>query len=156
MKKQTIMEAINLPLYQRIARQLKSAIERGELTPGSRLPASRVYAQEQGVSRATIENARGELVARGWLERRGQAGTFVSERLSPRQLAPVPPVQPAAPTEPLPFQMGLPALDLFPRGQWARVMGRRLRTQSRFDLAPGDPGGDPLAPCYRRLSTPVA
>ena len=52
------MEAINLPLYQRIARQLKSAIERGELTPGSRLPASRVYAQEQGVSRATIENAR--------------------------------------------------------------------------------------------------
>lgn len=57
MKKQTIMEAINLPLYQRIARQLKSAIERGELTPGSRLPASRVYAQEQGVSRATIENA---------------------------------------------------------------------------------------------------
>ena len=58
------MEAINLPLYQRIARQLKSAIERGELTPGSRLPASRVYAQEQGVSRATIENAWGELVAR--------------------------------------------------------------------------------------------
>lgn len=116
------MEAINLPLYQRIARQLKSAIERGELTPGSRLPASRVYAQEQGVSRATIENAWGELVAQGWLERRGQAGTFVSERLSPRQLAPVPPVQPAAPTEPLPFQMGLPALDLFPRGQWARVM----------------------------------
>ncbi len=79
------MEASHLPLYQRIARQLKSAIERGELAPGSRLPASRVFAQEQGVSRATIENAWGELVAQGWLERRGQAGTFVSERLSPRQ-----------------------------------------------------------------------
>jgi GntR family transcriptional regulator/MocR family aminotransferase len=92
MKKQTIMEA-KPPHYQRIARQLKSAIERGELTPGSRLPASRVYAQEQGVSRATIENAWGELVAQGWLERRGQAGTFVSERLSPRQLAPVPPAR---------------------------------------------------------------
>ena len=51
------MEASHLPLYQRIARQLKSAIERGELAPGSRLPASRVFAQEQGVSRATIENA---------------------------------------------------------------------------------------------------
>ena len=110
------MEAIHLPLCQRIARQLKSAIERGELTPGSRLPASRVFAQEQGVSRATIENAWGELVAQGWLERRGQAGTFVSERLSPRQLAPVTPAQSAASTDPLPFQMGLPALDLFPRG----------------------------------------
>lgn len=150
------MEAINLPLYQRIARQLKSAIERGELTPGSRLPASRVYAQEQGVSRATIENAWGELVAQGWLERRGQAGTFVSERLSPRQLAPVPPVQPAAPTEPLPFQMGLPALDLSARAVGAgdgasaadavAVRSCTRRSRRRSASAPG----------YRRLSTPVA
>ena len=58
------MEAINLPLYQRIARQLKSAIERGELTPGSRLPASRVYAQEQGVSRATSSPQAFSMVAR--------------------------------------------------------------------------------------------
>ena len=77
------MEIKKVPHYQRIARQLKSAIEHGELAPGSRLPASRVYAQELGVSRATVENAWGELVAQGWLERRGQAGTFVSERLSP-------------------------------------------------------------------------
>ncbi|PXW37067.1 GntR family transcriptional regulator/MocR family aminotransferase [Klebsiella oxytoca] len=136
------MNAKELPHYQRIARQLKLAIESGELMPGSRLPASRVYAQELGVSRATIENAWGELVAQGWLERRGQAGTFVSERLSPQQSAPVQPGAGDEPTAPLPFQLGLPALDLFPRGLWARVMGRRLRTQTRFDLAPGDPCGE--------------
>lgn len=136
------MHAKELPHYQRIARQLKSAIESGELMPGSRLPASRVYAQELGVSRATIENAWGELVAQGWLERRGQAGTFVSERLSPQQSAPVQPMAGDEPVAPLPFQLGLPALDLFPRGLWARVMGRRLRTQTRFDLAPGDPCGE--------------
>ncbi|VUS49529.1 PLP-dependent aminotransferase family protein [Klebsiella spallanzanii] len=136
------MHAKKLPHYQRIARQLKSAIENGELMPGSRLPASRVYAQELGVSRATIENAWGELVAQGWLERRGQAGTFVSERLSPQQSAPVQPMAGDEPAAPLPFQLGLPALDLFPRGLWARVMGRRLRTQTRFDLAPGDPCGE--------------
>ncbi|WP_434639172.1 PLP-dependent aminotransferase family protein [Klebsiella sp. I138] len=136
------MDVKKVPHYQRIARQLKSAIERGELAPGSRLPASRVYAQELGVSRATVENAWGELVAQGWLERRGQAGTFVSERLSPqRAVAPRFPVG-HEPTTPLPFQLGLPALDLFPRGLWARVMGRRLRTQTRFDLAPGDPCGE--------------
>lgn len=126
------MHAKELPHYQRIARQLKSAIESGELMPGSRLPASRVYAQELGVSRATIENAWGELVAQGWLERRGQAGTFVSERLSPQQSAPVQPMAGDEPVAPLPFQLGLPALDLFPRGLWARVMGRRLRTQTRL------------------------
>lgn len=88
-----MMDAQKIPHYRRIARQLKQAIERGELAPGSRLPASRVYAQELGVSRATVENAWGELVAQGWLERRGQAGTFVSERLIPQQNAAV---QPAA------------------------------------------------------------
>lgn len=137
-----MMDAKKVPHYQRIARQLKSAIERGELAPGSRLPASRVYAQELGVSRSTIENAWGELVAQGWLERRGQAGTFISDRLSPRQATPLRPAASRESSAPQPFQMGLPALDLFPRGLWARVMGRRLRTQSRFDLAPGDPCGE--------------
>ncbi|EMP0252777.1 TPA: PLP-dependent aminotransferase family protein [Klebsiella michiganensis] len=137
------MDGKKIPHYQRIARQLKQAIERGELAPGSRLPASRVYAQELGVSRATIENAWGDLVAQGWLERRGQAGTFVSDRLLPQQNAPVQPIAGDEPAAPLPFQLGLPALDLFPRGLWARVMGRRLRTQTRFDLAPGDPCGEP-------------
>ncbi|HED2414754.1 TPA: PLP-dependent aminotransferase family protein [Raoultella planticola] len=136
------MEIKKVPHYQRIARQLKSAIEHGELAPGSRLPASRVYAQELGVSRVTVENAWGELVAQGWLERRGQAGTFVSERLSPLRGEPARRPTDIAPTAPQPFQLGLPALDLFPRGLWARVMGRRLRTQTRFDLAPGDPCGE--------------
>ena len=96
------MDAKKIPHYQRIARQLKQAIERGELAPGSRLPASRVYAQELGVSRATIENAWGELVAQGWLERRGQAGTFVSDRLSPQQSVPERSVTGDEPTAPLP------------------------------------------------------
>ena len=109
------------------------------------------------MSRATIENAWGELVAQGWLERRGQAGTFVSERLSPRQVTAQRPTAGQGSSAPQPFQMGLPALDLFPRGVWARVMGRRLRTQSRFDLAPGDPCGEPvLRQAICRLFTSVA
>ena len=130
------------PRYQHIARQLKSAIEQGEFAPGKRLPASRVYAQELGVSRATVEAAYGELVAQGWLERRGQAGTFVSSGVVPGPSAAEPVWFGGEQPEPQPFQMGLPALDLFPRAQWARVMGRRLRTQTRFDLALGDVCGE--------------
>lgn len=37
------------------------------------------------MSRSTVENAYAELVAQGWLIRRGQAGTFVSERIYPQQ-----------------------------------------------------------------------
>ena len=149
------MEAINLPLYQRIARQLKSAIERGELTPGSRLPASRVYAQEQGVSRATIENA-GESWSPG-MARAAWAGGDLCQRAA--QPAPAGAGTASATGRAdgaAAVSDGAAGAGSLPRGQWARVMGRRLRTQSRFDLAPGDPGGDPLLRRYRRLSTPVA
>ncbi|EAM5862048.1 TPA: PLP-dependent aminotransferase family protein [Salmonella enterica] len=133
-----------MPRYQHIARQLKTAIEQGELAPGTRLPSSRTWAQELGVSRATVENAYGELVAQGWLERRGQAGTFVSNALRFETAPPIPAVFAGESPEPKPFQMGLPALDLFPREKWARVMGRRLRTQTCFDLALGDVCGEAI------------
>ena len=131
-----------MPRYQQIARQLKTAIERGELQPGARLPSSRTWSQELGISRSTVENAYAELVAQGWLERRGQAGTFVSAQLQPEQAFSEPVIFAGESTVPQPFQMGLPALDLFPRDIWARVMGRRLRTQTRFDLALGDVCGE--------------
>ena len=141
MKKQTIMRGDG-PRYRQIARQLKAAIDGGALEAGRRLPSSRVYAQELGVSRATVETAYAELVAQGWLERRGQAGTFVSGLVSRAAEAP-PPTPGADAAAPRPLQLGLPALDLFPRGPWARVMGRRLRTQTRAELAFGDAAGEP-------------
>ncbi|MFB5745925.1 PLP-dependent aminotransferase family protein [Cedecea sp. P7760] len=129
------------PRYQQIARQLKQAINSGELTAGSRLPSSRTLALELGVARATVENAYGDLVAQGWLERRGQAGTFVSP--SVKSDGGGENVSAARPQgAPRPFQMGLPALDLFPRAIWARLMGRRLRQQTRFDLMLPEPGGE--------------
>ncbi|EOT5499160.1 PLP-dependent aminotransferase family protein [Citrobacter koseri] len=131
-----------MPRYQQIARQLKNAIEHGELKAGARLPSSRTWSQELGVSRSTVENAYGELVGQGWLERRGQAGTFVSGHVRPEKTVATPAVFAGESQTPDPFQMGLPALDLFPREIWARVMGRRLRTQTRFDLALGDVCGE--------------
>ncbi|MDI9803850.1 PLP-dependent aminotransferase family protein [Citrobacter koseri] len=133
-----------MPRYQQIARQLKNAIEQGELKAGARLPSSRTWSQELGVSRSTVENAYGELVAQGWLERRGQAGTFVSGYVRPEKTVATPAVFAGESQTPDPFQMGLPALDLFPREIWARVMGRRLRTQTRFDLALGDVCGEAI------------
>lgn len=95
-----------MPRYQHIARQLKTAIEQGELAPGTRLPSSRTWAQELGVSRATVENAYGELVAQGWLERRGQAGTFVSNALRFETAPPIPAVLPEKVRNRNPFRWG--------------------------------------------------
>lgn len=109
------MKTRHVPRYQQIARQLKAAIEQGELSAGRRLPSSRLYAQELGVSRVTVENAYAELVAQGWLERRGQAGTYVSHHLTLEATPAEPLGFGGEQFQPLPFQLGLPALDLFPR-----------------------------------------
>lgn len=130
-----------IPRYQQIARQLKQAISDGELAAGSRLPSSRTMALELGVARATVENAYGELVSQGWLERRAQAGTFVSPSATTgANNTATPASQPQG--APRPFQMGLPALDAFPRALWSRIMGRRLRLQTRFDLLLPEANGE--------------
>ncbi|WP_058914407.1 PLP-dependent aminotransferase family protein [Entomohabitans teleogrylli] len=130
-----------MPRYRQIALQLRQGMMSGELAVGARLPSSRTLAQELGVSRDTIENAYGELVAQGWLERRGQSGTFVSHTPpGVRSRATTSPL--SAHQQPQPFQMGLPALDAFPRALWGRLLGRRQRSQTGFDLAIPEPGGE--------------
>lgn len=82
-------------------------------------------------------------MAQGWLERRGQAGTFVSERLSPRQVTAQRPTAGQDPPRRSLFKWGYRHW-IFPARGVGAVMGRRLRTQSRFDLTPGDPCGEPV------------
>ena len=66
------------PLYLQVADQLRTKIENGELAPNTRLPASRVLAQELGVNRITIVNAYAELETEGWLISKVGSGTFVA------------------------------------------------------------------------------
>ena len=41
----------------------------------------------------------------------------------------------------VPFQVGLPALDLFPHAAWAKVVTRQARAETPEQLAYGDPAG---------------
>lgn len=70
--------AAETPLHRQIHDQLRDAIERGELRPGDRLPASRVLAKELQVARNTVEAAIARLVSEGLVERRVGLGTRVT------------------------------------------------------------------------------
>ena len=48
---------------------------------------------------------------------------------------------PSAGDVPLPFQLGIPALDAFPRKPWSRLAARRMRAMSVADMFYGDPSG---------------
>ncbi len=65
------------PLFRQLARAIASAVERGTLARGTRLPAERTLAGALIVSRGTAVAAYDLLVADGLVERRGGSGTYV-------------------------------------------------------------------------------
>lgn len=65
--------------YQRIARELRASIERGDVGPGERLPGENELMASYGVARMTARQALGVLQAEGVVEARKGAGVFVRE-----------------------------------------------------------------------------
>ncbi|HEX8674701.1 MAG TPA: PLP-dependent aminotransferase family protein [Longimicrobium sp.] len=136
------------PLHRQLYNAIRTAIVSGRLPAGSRLPSTRALATETGVSRVTVSAAFDQLRAEGYVEARTGSGTFVREglpddalhtrRSSLRRTSPAPPStaphvptapakRPEGPTGTSAFRIGLPALDLFPVGLWARIAARRWR-----------------------------
>src|SRR5262245_1855314 len=138
----------DIPLYRQIYEHIRTAIRTGQLRPGDRLPSTRGLAERFGTARGTIDAAYAILTGEGYLIGRGPAGTVVSAELDswtiagaaskPRLRSPAP--RPAAEI-PRPFQMGLPALDAFPRKVWSRLVARHARGFAAADMAYPDPAG---------------
>jgi GntR family transcriptional regulator/MocR family aminotransferase len=130
------------PFYRQIYERFRNAIASGLLKPGDRIPSARALTRELGLARGTIETAYSLLAAEGYIEARGQAGTIVTPGLKAGTPIFSPQPLPAnATTTPsfradsiLPFQMGLPALDAFPRKIWARLAARAVRAMQPADM----------------------
>jgi GntR family transcriptional regulator/MocR family aminotransferase len=128
--------------------QVRDAITSGRLAEGDRLPPTRELAAQLGVSRQTVTNVYGRLVAEGWLEGRAGGGTFVCGTAVPHA-APAPvsalrPVVPlrreAAPPTPAPggFDLRIGRTDptLYPLVEWRQCVTAALQQ-------PPDSYGDP-------------
>jgi GntR family transcriptional regulator / MocR family aminotransferase len=141
------------PFYRQIYDRVRDAIASGMLKPGDRIPSARALTKELGLARGTIETAYSLLTAEGYIEARGQAGTIVSPDLKPRTpiaspvlLPEIPDIDAVSfrPDSILPFQMGLPALDAFPRKIWARLGARSVRAMQPSDMIHPSVYGLPL------------
>jgi GntR family transcriptional regulator/MocR family aminotransferase len=69
------------PLRRQLYDQLGRAIRTGHLAPGTRLPSTRAFARDLGVSRTTVEEAYQDLRAEGYLEGQIGSGTYVVDLL---------------------------------------------------------------------------
>jgi GntR family transcriptional regulator / MocR family aminotransferase len=118
---------------------LRRAILEGRLRAGTRLPATRDFAQQYGVSRGIVVDVFEQLQMDGYVSCRVGAGTWVNsgfERAIPSKPKPLA-VWPRFFPEPMrgltfagppgPFRMNEPALAQFPCKVWARLAAHRLR-----------------------------
>ena len=150
-------------LNKQIYQKLRGAILSGRLAPGTRLPSTRAYAQDHGVSRNTVLNAYEQLTAEGFVTSEKGAGTFVSHSLHSGAHAPAATqgMQPrwsrtAATVTGLgtnmfrartehklrwDFRYGEPAYDDLPMQSWARVIGRSARAMQGTQLSYGPGAG---------------
>ncbi|MBN3759203.1 PLP-dependent aminotransferase family protein [Burkholderia sp. Ac-20365] len=140
------------PIYLQLYWRFRNAIADGKLAPGDRVPSIRSLASELNVARGTVEAAYEMLTSEGYLIGRGPAGTVVSPQLDGR-IAAAPRIELTAPHLPnrtktsgfASLQLGLPALDAFPRKTWVRLSGRNLRAMNSGDMVNAEPNGyEPL------------
>ncbi|QHE92598.1 MocR-like pyridoxine biosynthesis transcription factor PdxR [Pandoraea fibrosis] len=143
------------PLYLQLYRRYRDAIASGKLRAGDRVPSVRSLASELNLARGTVELAYQVLTSEGYFSPRGAAGTFVSPHLEPLgETVPIsaPALSAQIPVDtqmpagvPRPFQLGLPALDAFPRKTWVRLAARNLRALDLTSMAyPESAGYFPL------------
>ncbi|MCB1309040.1 MAG: PLP-dependent aminotransferase family protein [Leptospiraceae bacterium] len=130
--------------YRAIYQALKDAILSGRLPHGTRLPSSREYALQLGVSRGTINQVYDMLAANGYLDTRRGSGSRITYRSEPvgvhariatpdlsewgrrlRSLSDDSNVQPEQAC--VNFVPGHPNPALFPRSDWDRCLRRAIR-----------------------------
>ena len=144
-----------IPLHRQLYDTVRAAILSRALPPDSRLPSTRILAQELSLSRSTVVEAFLQLSAEGYIECRPGSGTYVTRTL-PEDLD-VPIFRPSAPVAeigapsvshrsqaqrtvtlpernridenglPRAFVLGVPALDAFPHDTWGRLVATHGR-----------------------------
>jgi len=153
------------PLYLQAARQLREAIQTGQLAPGTRLPSSRELARAHRIARNTVTLAYQHLLSEGYLEGRERSGHYVNHHLPDHALRAVTgPALPAASSTALPlsawgravlevephlqgprlpydFRQRFPVADSFPADAWRRYLTTALADGGTDLLEYGEPAG---------------
>ncbi len=155
------------PISTQLCIALREMILTGGFAAGDRLPATRTLARDLGLSRTTIIEVFSRLEAEGLIDSRIGSGAFVSAAVGANRARPAKPGKPdqasapprlsnvmaqavdrfnerrRLPHVPRAFTTALPAFDVFPMAQWARLSAKFLRAGRNEVMGYGDPYGLP-------------
>jgi GntR family transcriptional regulator/MocR family aminotransferase len=151
------------PLYRQICMWFQRSILSGQLQPGQRIPSTRALASALKISRIPVLSAYELLIAEGYFEAYGGAGTFVSRSLPVAFYRPEPESAVQIPIAPHPkarraisrrgaslrgsaqkwLEGARGCIDIrhFPNGIWSKLLRRHARKVSRQTLGYGEPMG---------------
>ncbi|AEG07066.1 GntR family transcriptional regulator/MocR family aminotransferase [Sinorhizobium meliloti] len=135
----------DVPMHRQLYEKLRAEILAGHLKADTRLPPTRMMAEDLGVSRNTVITTYDALLAEGYLESRSGSGTWVATlpadavtarnsvgragapSLSSRGMRMA--AQPRDRTIPdrIAFHPGYPEIKAFPFSTWARLLKRHAR-----------------------------
>ncbi|MGH1464152.1 MAG: PLP-dependent aminotransferase family protein [Cognatishimia sp.] len=125
--------ASKTPVFEQICIAVRRNVQSGTLRAGAKLPPTRSFASELGVSRSTVVTAYEQLVAEGYILGRRGAGYVVCNtgdlELSNDSAGPRATTSKAstAPEGIVPFSAGEPDMRLFPHRAWGRTVARLYR-----------------------------
>lgn len=121
------------PVFEQICQAIRARAVAGDLTEGQKLPPTRGFATELGVSRSTVVTAYEQLVAEGYLVAQQGSGYRVCAvgevelpGGKPSQTGRRSTLNTARP--PRAFEAGQPDMRLFPHRQWAKTVARICRS----------------------------
>ena len=123
---------------RQIEDQLRAAIQSGVLPAGSRLPSSRVLAEDIGVSRGVVSRAYTQLTLEGYIDlRQGAAPTVSTSRGALGRCDPVRKAENGLKVR-YDLRAHLPEVSSFPRSAWLRSVRDSLYQARDSDLTYGD------------------
>jgi GntR family transcriptional regulator / MocR family aminotransferase len=138
-----IDRSAGVPLRVQLEREVRRAIQSGQLKAGAPMPSTRAFAADLDVSRGVVVDAYEQLLAEGYLRAYHGSATLVAGRRTldreppPREIAPL--------SSRYDFRPGVPDLSLFPRRAWVAALRRAFASLPDAALDYPDPRGNVLA-----------
>lgn len=133
-----------------IYNQLREKILSGELEAGMRLPSSRELASELNISRNTVLSAYEMLISEGYVNSVSGSGVYINKGVKAiRQPDEIMDIRISSVSDEvitqdvIDFDSGIPAIDLFPRGKWNRVVTQAFNEAPISVLGYDHPEGRP-------------
>ncbi|MED4752305.1 PLP-dependent aminotransferase family protein [Brevibacillus choshinensis] len=138
-----------IPLIRQLYTELRANILRGDWQAGQKLPSTRKLAEELKISRNVAVDAYEQLYAEGYIESRQASGYYVSAGIYLEQHArhgtdailSISEASTDSTTSTIDFRSGVPALELFPRTTWGKIVQRVCQDAPLSAFGYGRPEG---------------